>query len=269
MKKTRIIKNGIFFFLSGLLFYSCAQKTGDVSKDVEAVNNSIMEAFEKGDAAAIASYYTSDAQLFPPNTPAIEGAENIRQFWKSGMERGIKKAIFETRSAKSNGNTAVEEGMFKLFARGDYLISEGKYILTWEKVNGDWKITRDMWNKNAPAKQMAAENDTMWVVRYRVKPAKREQFEKFNFNHLAVAANKIDPKLKNSVRFLRPVNQNDDGSFTYIYLMDPVIDPTAYDIKPVLRKAYGKEKASECYKMFNACLQNKEMKVNVVVQTAW
>ena len=59
---------------------------------------------------------------------------------------------------------------------------------------------------------MAAENDTMWVVRYSVKPAKREQFEKFNFNHLAVAANKIAPKLKNSVRFLRPANQNDDGS---------------------------------------------------------
>ncbi|MCF8332143.1 MAG: DUF4440 domain-containing protein [Bacteroidales bacterium] len=269
MKRTKIIKNGILFLFSGLLFCSCTQKTGDVSKEIEAVNKSIMEAFEKGDATAIASYYTSDAQMFPPNTPTIEGAESIRKFWKSGMERGIKEAIFETKSAKSTGNTAVEEGMFKLLAQGDHLISEGKYILTWEKVDGNWKITRDMWNKNAPVKQMAAENDTMWVVRYRVNPTKREQFEKFNFNHLAVAAKKIDPKLKNSVRFLRPVNQNDDGSFTYIYLMDPVIDPTAYDIKPVLTKAYGKEKAAEYYKMFNACLQDKEMKVNGVVQTAW
>ena len=118
MQQTNFLKKIALFFLASLLLYSCAQKSADVSEEVAAINQSIMEAFENGDAAEIASYYTSDAQLFPPNSPTIKGAEAIRKFWKSGMERGITKAVFETRSAESTGNTAVEEGMFKLFARG-------------------------------------------------------------------------------------------------------------------------------------------------------
>jgi len=47
--------------------------------------------------------------------------------------------------------------------------------------------------------------------------------------------------------------------------MDPVFDPNAYDIEPVLTQVYGKEKASEYYQMFNDCLQDKELEVNGII----
>ena len=107
------------------------------------------------------------------------------------------------------------------FADGDFIIDKGKYFVIWEKVDGQWKLQRDIWNTSNPAPAVrAALDDTVFVVWNYVKPDKVSQFEEFNFKYLEPSIAEYYPKMRSTVRALRPVKPNVDGTFTYFYLMD-------------------------------------------------
>ncbi len=62
------------FFLFALLLLTSlsvfAQQ--DMKADIMAANQKFMTAFQQG-AITMANYYTSDAQLFPPNSDVVKG----------------------------------------------------------------------------------------------------------------------------------------------------------------------------------------------------
>lgn len=254
-----------FLFLS---FSHCTQGPTDVSGEITTVNKGFVEAFDKGDAKALASNYTANAKLYPSNSNVIEGPEAIEGFWGAVMKMGIKRAQMETVTAEKFGNIAIEEGRYKLFVEGDHLVDQGKYIVTWEKVDGQWKIQRDIWNTNNPAPQArATEGGTVWVIANYVKADKAAQFEDFNVKLLKPAGDEVAPELTRTVRLLKPSKQNSDGTYTYYYLMDQALNNENYEIPKILSAKYGKEKADEYFKMYNDCLKKYEL--NVTVQIGW
>lgn len=268
--KTTFFNSLAFIFLFCLLFNSCTQGPIDVTGEIEEANKGFMEAFNNGDANAVAKNYTTNAKLYPSNSDVIEGQEAIEEFWNGVMNMGIKKALLETVTAESYGNIAIEEGRYKLYAEGDQLIDQGKYIITWKKEDGQWKLHQDIWNTTNPAPQPRASlNDTVWVVWNYIKADKVSQFEDFNSNYLGPAGAEYDPQLLNTVRILKPVEQNEDGTYTYFYLMDPATSPVGYDMMIFLTAKYGEEKAGEYYKMFTDCLKDGKQEWVVTVQTAW
>ena len=268
--KTTFTNSLAFFFLVCLIFNSCTQGPIDVTSEITEANKGFMEAFNNGDANALAKNYTSNAKLYPSNSDVIEGQEAIFEFWNAVMNMGIKKALLETVTAESFGNIAIEEGRYKLYVEGDQIVDQGKYIVTWKKEDGQWKLHRDIWNTSNPAPQPRASlNDTVWVVWNRIKADKVSQFEDFNFNYLEPAAAEYYPQMRKTVRTLRPVEQNKDGTYTYFYLIDPGISPDGYDMTLPLTAKYGEEKASEYLKMFRDCLKDGKQEWIVTVQTAW
>ena len=124
-----------------------AQK--DVSAAIQQANDKWGKFFSDNDAAGVASLYTADARLLPPNHPVVTGKENIKAFWESLMQEGIRADV-TTITALANGSTAVEEGMVKIYA-GDAMVDEVKYIVIWKKVKGEWMIHQDIWNSSNPA----------------------------------------------------------------------------------------------------------------------
>lgn len=254
-----------FLFLT---FSRCTQKPIDIKGEITVVNKGFVEAFDKGDAKALVSNYTANAKLYPSNSDVIEGPEAIEGFWGAVMKMGIKRAQMETVTAEKFGNMAIEEGRYKLFVEGDHLVDQGKYIVTWEKVDGQWKIQRDIWNTNNPAPQARATADgTVWIIANYVKADKVAQFEEFNLKILKPAGDEVAPELAKTVRFLKPSKQNLDGTYTYFYLMDPALNNESYEIAKILTAKYGKEKADEYYKMYTDC--QKKYELNVAVQTGW
>lgn len=269
-KKSTFTSSLAFFFLISIIFNSCTQGPVDVTSEITDANKEFMEAFNNGDANALAMNYTSNAKLYPSNSDVIEGQEAIEGFWNAVMNMGIKKAFLETVTAESFGNIAIEEGRYELYVEGDQIVDQGKYIVTWEKEDGQWKLHRDIWNTSNPAPQSRASlNDTVWVVLNRIKADKVSQFEDFNFNYLEPAAAEYYPIMRNTVRTLRPVEQNEDGTYTYFYLMDAATSPDGYDMTLPLTAKYGKEKANEYLKMFVDCLKDGKQELIVTVQTVW
>ena len=269
MQKLTYATNLILFFLFILIIAGCSPKLADVSSEIQSANDEFVKAFMSGDAQAVADMYTADAKLYPENSDAVKGTEAIAKFWGGAISMGVKEVMLETVSATRYGNMAVEEGQYMLHAEGGNMIDHGKYLVTWENVNGQWKISKDIWNSsNPPATARAAANDTVWVVWNVVKKDKVSQFEDFNFNYLDPAAKEFFPKLRNTVRLLKPVSPNADGTFTYVYLMDPAID-REYSMMPSLEAKYGSEKAKEYLKMFEDCLKDGKQQWVVSLQTSW
>jgi uncharacterized protein (TIGR02246 family) len=119
-----------------------------------AVRN-FTEAFERGDSAAVAAWYSRDATLLPPDSPMLKGADAIQTFWQGAMDMGVKEARLETLEVEERDDLAYEVGKFELTAQpqdGGSVKMKGKYVVVWKKEEGGgWKMHVDIWNGDAPA----------------------------------------------------------------------------------------------------------------------
>lgn len=255
-------------FIAAFLISSCTPSPVDVTTEIEEANKAIMDIRKSGDAEALSMFYTIDAKLFPANGELVVGREAIKAFIGEDLTAASPEIIFETISAEGYGDMAIEEGRYKVLV-GSHEVGKGKYIVKWKKEDGKWKLHRDIWNSDLPVVQSRASvGQTVWVISNRIKADKVSQFEDFNLSVLGPAAAEISPEEKNTVRSLRPVEPNKDGTYTYFYLMDPAISPDGYDMAETLTTKYGKEKSDEYLKMFRECLVGDQEMV-VTVQTKW
>ena len=253
-----------------LLLISCNSNPTDVTSQIKDANTELMTAFAQGDTAALNAFYTADAKIFPANSQILDGQAAISKFWSLTMQMGIKKVLFETTTAQKFGNLAVEEGNYSLFVQGDQLVDQGKYIVTWKQEGGKWKIYRDIWNNSTPPPvKRASANDSVLIVLNHVKPDKVAQFEDFNKNYLSPAGAETNPQTKATVRMQKPVSKNADGTYTYVYLMDPFRGNLNYDIQYSLNAKFGKEKADAYMKMYIDCLKGGTSQSFFLVETDW
>ncbi len=117
------------------------------------------------------------------------------------------------------------------------------------------QTTEDLSGSNS----RASKGDTVWVILNYIKPDKCEQFEKFIHEILWPIALESDQQTAKQTRVLHPIAMNEDSTYTYIYLMDPVISNANYDMMYYLRKGYGEEKAMEYGQMLLECLARPQV----------
>jgi len=80
-------------------FFACTSEQMDVAKvrtAIEEAGAKFVEAFDQGDAAAVAALYTDDATLLPPNNKMIQGKDGVQEFWNGAMQMGVKVAALTT-----------------------------------------------------------------------------------------------------------------------------------------------------------------------------
>jgi len=132
----------IVAFLAGLTVPAFAQRA-----EIEAVNAKWMELFNKGDFDGIASLYTEDAVAFPPGSSMVKGRTAIGAMWKSMAEQ-VSDPKLTTLEVKPLGPSAASEiGTFSLKTKGPTPQEvSGKYVVVWEKVGSEWKLSADIWN---------------------------------------------------------------------------------------------------------------------------
>ena len=107
------------------------------------------------------------------------------------------------------------------------------------------------------------------IVLNPVKADKVAQFEEFNQKYLSPAGAEVTPDARKTVRIQKPAGQNKDGTFTYVYLMDPYVENYNYDIYNILETKFGKEKGEEYFKMFTDCLKDGKTQSYQLIETDW
>ena len=132
----------VFAFMIALVPPAVAQKA-----KIEAVNAKWMELFNKGDFEGVGQLYTVDAIAFPPGSAMVRGRAAIGSMW-TGMAEQISSPKLTTLEVKRLSPSAAREiGTFSLTTKGPSPKEvSGKYLVVWERVQGEWKLAADIWN---------------------------------------------------------------------------------------------------------------------------
>ena len=107
---------------------------------------------------------------------------------------------------------------------------------------------------------VAASGDPVWVILNHVKADKRPQFETFVYEVLLPALEKNaegDPSSRNIIehtRMLEPTRANKDSSYTYIWVMDPVVKEANYSYPGIIGAVHSLEETEKYLTMADECL---------------
>ncbi len=116
-----------------------------ILKNIESFSSQVIA----GDYVAVAANYTSDAKIFPNNQDILEGTAAIANYWKpSNGNQTIAHKVTPS-ELKILGDEAYDYGYYEgttKLADGTESSWRGKYVITWKKVDNDWKIYLDIWN---------------------------------------------------------------------------------------------------------------------------
>lgn len=130
-----------------------ATALGQAPAEAEAAIAEGNETWEAGwsaaDAARIASVYADDAVVLAPGAEALEGREAIQAALASILEAaGGSQMAIETLEVMSHGDVVIDRGSFVERAADGSHKDHGKYMAVWKKIDGSWKIVRDIWNSS-------------------------------------------------------------------------------------------------------------------------
>ncbi len=146
----------IFFPVMIVLLLSSCQLGKDASSDIaaiEAMSKARAQAFNEGDAKAIAGYFTEDAILMAPGAEPRVGPEEVEAYYQATFD------LYETHlnsyynEVEVSGDLAFGRGTAEVMLipkNGDSTtVSVSKYLNILQKQpSGEWKTTHDIWNNN-------------------------------------------------------------------------------------------------------------------------
>ena len=117
--------------LSLNILYASLSFGGSVQQHIDATSVWFIDAFDSGDRAKVASLYTPDASLLPPDSSIIVGRSAIEEFWQGAMDAFMKLKKLQAVEVDSRGDIAYEVGEFVLAVPGEIGTTDvhGKYIV--------------------------------------------------------------------------------------------------------------------------------------------
>jgi uncharacterized protein (TIGR02246 family) len=118
--------------------------------EIQAAQDRLAEAVSARDADRAAALYTDEARLIPQGAPACTDRSAIAAFFAGAFENGIAAARFITDEVDGDDAQATEIGRYELYAvppgSERILAANGRYLVVWRKVGGEWRMHRDMFN---------------------------------------------------------------------------------------------------------------------------
>lgn len=222
-------------------------------------------AAERGDAAAMAALYTEDAMILGAGQPPITG--------RAAIEKGFEQALpvlreprFTTEEVETSGPLAYERGHYErtLVAPGaDPIHDRGKYMIVWKRSgDGVWRLHRGMLISDVlPAAPVrAAAGDSVFAVVNHVKPEMRAEWERLAESLFIGGWRKLgetDPayaSVVRGVRMLVSASPGQDGSYTYLVLVDPHRPGVSYDGRAAIAATHSPEEIPDLIRAWQATL---------------
>jgi ketosteroid isomerase-like protein len=134
----------------------------DESPRIRAGTKLWVESFNSGNAGAAAALYAEDAVLMPPGAPSARGTVAIKEVIAKEIAGAKKGGVTFTLGTGDevgiSGDLAWHSGAYFVMDKSGKTVDQGKYLETWHKVSGKWRIIRDIWNSDGAvaAQQPAA-----------------------------------------------------------------------------------------------------------------
>jgi uncharacterized protein (TIGR02246 family) len=165
---TRRIAVGLLALTLVMPFPVFAQAgAGDLRPQIEKLVRAWQDAYDAGDAAAVAALYTTDAKLLVPGAEPGSGPKAIQDLIAAEPGSGPKaiqgliaadialggKLTLTLVDVVGFGDYALETGRWVATSPDDGKhLDHGPYLVLYKKTGGGWKMNRDIWNSSMPSK---------------------------------------------------------------------------------------------------------------------
>ena len=122
---------------------------------ITEASNAYLKAVVDGDARAVATTFSDDAILMPPNQRLLRGRLAIQHFYEAWCHSPTKPAAFsfDHLEATVSGDSAYDVGTYKMSipAGPRRSVDEtGKYTAVLKRSAGEWKIAYLIFNSDFP-----------------------------------------------------------------------------------------------------------------------
>ena len=117
---------------------------------LHALGAAFVRVYNTGDLEALVeTFYTEDASLLPPNQPRVWGRPQIRRFFHSLREAGMRELAAEILQCDVSGDLAYCLGTY---AFGRPAAMRGYFLEVYRRqADGAWKIVVDMFSSDPAA----------------------------------------------------------------------------------------------------------------------
>jgi AraC family transcriptional regulator len=103
---------------------------------------SMRTAFQRGDAKAVAAFYTEDADVV--GSVSLRGRAAIERHMSEIIGQGIRDVRFEGQESFPGDDYAAETGRALFFDRTGTRVAVLSYMTLWKRDGGAWRIHRDV-----------------------------------------------------------------------------------------------------------------------------
>jgi ketosteroid isomerase-like protein len=258
----------IILITACLTFIACDQPLNDaqkaeIEKEITALTLEIFDQFNNRDTGNVYTNYYEDCIILSRGAYYIKEAEDFVKF-----TTGAKQSIAERDPFEYKISDLIVDVYSKDVASAYYLytstnmyeddlIFETAAASTWTfvKEDGEWKIKHAHISSGAD-RYRAVKEEPVWVLINKIKADKKEVFEELIYSDImknSQEAGGAQADIVSTVRILNPMNPDEDGNFTYVFIMDPVIEGFDYSIGSVLIQLFGEEVANEKVKLWTDC----------------
>jgi len=148
----RKLLSGTLAFLIFALGPSGAVLAGDsdIRSVIESLNATWNEAFNRGDASAVAALYRENATLSPGNGKVLRGRAEIENLFQSFIDNGVAKHRIEIVDVRAEGDFAYEVARWSANGPekdGKATNLRGVLMHVFKRgEDGEWKSVTQVWN---------------------------------------------------------------------------------------------------------------------------
>lgn len=144
-----ITYNCLLFVLCASIGNAQTMSTPDLSsvkKAIEERNQQYFAAIENNDVKAFEAQFLEDSWIMVPNVPVYCGPDAVAEYFNEGL---LKNRIVRGRSITIDlygidTEVITEVGFYQLYNKSNEQVDDGKFIVLWKRVDGQWKRLRQM-----------------------------------------------------------------------------------------------------------------------------
>lgn len=123
------------------------QQQETIRQEIERLNRSMMDAWKRNDALAIAAHYSDDARIIGPDGRAVEGRDAVNRYWTGFPTQG-RTWTLDVIEAGGTRDLAYQYGRSAIV--GPQRSQTVNFVGVWKRQpNGELKLAIDYW---APAR---------------------------------------------------------------------------------------------------------------------
>jgi uncharacterized protein (TIGR02246 family) len=125
---------------------TAALDTATVRGAIDTIRQDYLEAYNGGDAAALAGFYTEDAVFIPADAPPVDGREAIRAHWEDLLAAGPTLEVESHEVIPLSPSWVSSGGSYRVTVTPEgaeeQMTVRGSYFLLFRNTAEGWKLFR-------------------------------------------------------------------------------------------------------------------------------